>query len=114
MDILAGYSPPAVVGFPAGTYTGYHLDGTRKAGSLARSSTAHTSAKVVIDKGLLASGINGTFVYIVDGIWAGYYVAAAGLTVTPVAPVAGHTDAELAAARAGGIRDAAAAAAATK
>ena len=114
MEIIAGYSPPAVVSFPAGTYTGYHLDGSRKGGTLAHSSTAHTSAKVGIEKGLLASGINGTFVYIVDGIWAGYYVAAAGLTVTQVAPVVGHTDAEIAAARAGGIRDAAAAAVATK
>ena len=93
VEISEGYSPPATVSFPAGAYTGYHLDGTRKPGNLASSSAARTSAKVVIDKGLLASGINGTFLYIVDGIWAGYYVPARGLTVTPNA--GGITQAQL-------------------
>ena len=111
VEISEGYSPPATVSFPAGAYTGYHLDGTRKPGNLAKASAAHTSAKVVIDKGLLASGINGTFLYIVDGIWAGYYVPAAGLSVTPTASTGGITPAQLqqaeASARAAGIADAA-------
>ena len=81
VDILASYSPPATVSFPAGTYTGYKLGGTTKKVKVSATG-AHTSAKAHIDKGVLVTGYNGTFVYIVDGIWAGYWLPITGLTVS--------------------------------
>jgi glucose/arabinose dehydrogenase len=67
------YRPSHAVHFAAGSYTGYRFDSTggvtaHKTASLARASSASTSLRTAI------AGQSGAWLYIVNGIWAGYYV----------------------------------------
>ena len=64
---------PRKVSFQAGTHTGYRFDpdGTvvaRKTYTLDRASGASTTARTSIP------GRAGKYLYIIDGIWAGYHV----------------------------------------
>ena len=74
-----------VVSFAAGTHTGYKFNASgtaiaHKTYSLARASSAHASAQALI-------GSSATYLLIVDGIWAGYWVpigAGTGLRYPPL------------------------------
>jgi len=72
ISALTSYAPARPVGFAAGTYTGYKFDSTghvtaSKAATLASSSSASADKRAII---------NGrAYLGIVNGIWAGYWVA---------------------------------------
>jgi glucose/arabinose dehydrogenase len=76
------YRPSHLIHFDAGSYTGYRFSSTgtvigRKSATLARSSTASTSLRTAI------AGQSGAWLYIVNGIWAGYYVRESHRTYPP-------------------------------
>ncbi len=71
---LTTYDPPRTLNFDAGTYTGYAFDASGKVtGSktctLSRSSTASTS-----QRSTAIPGHAGTWFYVINGVWAGYWV----------------------------------------
>ena len=74
----ATFSPARTVTFAAGTYVGYTFDGAgnvtgMKAATLSRWSTASTDARAIIN-GL-------SYLHIVNGIWAGYWILESSSTV---------------------------------
>ena len=67
------YSPPVALSFMQGTHTAYTFDAYgrmlgQKTYTLARSSGASTSARRAI------AGQSGSWFYVVNGVWAGYWV----------------------------------------
>jgi hypothetical protein len=67
------YDPPAMLSFKFGTHTGYQFDlngkpTAVKTATLASNSGAHTSIRRTL------TGQSGVWFYVVDGIWAGYWV----------------------------------------
>jgi hypothetical protein len=74
LDSVTTYSPAATLAFPGGTTTGYTFDSAgnvtgHKSYSLSRSSAANTSKSSTA-----IPGHPGTWYYVVNGVWAGYWV----------------------------------------
>ena len=68
-----GYAPARTLVFQAGTYTGLRFGAgnvitARKTATLSRASSASTSMRAT------ASGQSGSWFYVTNGIWAGYWV----------------------------------------
>jgi hypothetical protein len=72
------FSPVRTVAFAAGSYVGYRFDAVgrvtaTKTATLSRSSAASTDRRAII---------NGSpYLYIINGIWAGYWIAESSSTV---------------------------------
>ena len=83
------YDPPAQLVFKMGTHTGYQFNGSgamtaSKTATLLKDSGAATSLRTTIPNQA------GTWFYVVNGIWAGYYVRQSSnlyLASSPVAPL---------------------------
>jgi hypothetical protein len=72
ISAMTTYSPARLVGFAAGTYTGYRFDGTGHV-TASKTATLASSSGASADKRAIINGR--AYLGIVNGIWAGYWVA---------------------------------------
>jgi hypothetical protein len=81
------YDPPAALTFKMGTHTGYQFSSTgvmtaAKTYTLAKDSSAATSTRTTI------ANQTGTWFYVVNGVWAGYWLHQSSVVYLASAPIA--------------------------